>query len=150
MGSSLGLYNTKFKLLPIGTYDVILGTDWLMTLGTMNIDWSKKCMEFTKANKPIKVQGIQVQVDQCVASSGEQLKSMLKQGLVMHILQLQEVLNDQEFTTNPKILQILEEFSQVFEEPKGLPPKRACDHRIPLLHRAPPIYLRPYRHNLAQ
>lgn len=59
-----------------------------MTLGTMNIDWSKTCMEFTKANKLIKVQGIQVQVDQCVASSGEQLKSMLKQGLVMHILQL--------------------------------------------------------------
>ena len=31
--------------------------------------------------------------------------------------------------------------------PQGLPPRRACDHWIPLLPGAQPINIRPYRHS---
>lgn len=40
---------------------------------------------------------------------------------------------------------MLQEFADVFAEPKGLPPKRDCDHAIPLKVGAEPPSLRPYR-----
>lgn len=45
-----------------------------------------------------------------------------------------------------EILRVLEQYTDVFEEPKGLPPKRACDHRIPLMEGAQPVNQRPCRH----
>lgn len=46
----------------------------------------------------------------------------------------------------PDILRVLEQFTEVFEEPRELPPRRACDHRIPLIVGAQPVNQRPYRH----
>ncbi|PKI48776.1 hypothetical protein CRG98_030818 [Punica granatum] len=39
----------------------------------------------------------------------------------------------------------LKEFEDIFREPKGLPPKRPQDHRIPLKEGAQPVNIRPYR-----
>ena len=40
----------------------------------------------------------------------------------------------------------MKEFHDAFEEPKGLPPKRALDHNIPLKVNAKPMNWRPYRY----
>lgn len=49
------------------------------------------------------------------------------------------------FTTpDPQIELLLHEFKDVFEEPKGLPPKRTQDHQIPSLEETQPISVRPY------
>ena len=45
----------------------------------------------------------------------------------------------------PEIHKLLNEFASVFEEPKGLPPRRQYDHHIPLIPGARPISIRPYR-----
>lgn len=44
---------------------------------------------------------------------------------------------------------LLQEFAHVFSEPTGLPPKRMCDHHIPLVEGAKPVNLRPYRYKPA-
>lgn len=50
----------------------------------------------------------------------------------------------------PKEVQALvEEFSDLFLPPTGLPPKRASEHTIPLLPGSQPFRLRPYRYNVA-
>jgi len=41
---------------------------------------------------------------------------------------------------------ILDAFSQVFTVPDSLPPKRACDHAIPLISGATPVNIRAYRY----
>jgi hypothetical protein len=46
---------------------------------------------------------------------------------------------------NPLLL-LLEEFVDVFISPTGLPPPRACDHRIHLLPDTKPVAVRPYRY----
>lgn len=47
---------------------------------------------------------------------------------------------------NPKLLQVVDKYVDVFEIPKELPPKRALDHRIPLIAGTSPVNIRPYRH----
>uniref|UniRef100_A0A453T3Y2 Uncharacterized protein n=1 Tax=Aegilops tauschii subsp. strangulata TaxID=200361 RepID=A0A453T3Y2_AEGTS len=44
------------------------------------------------------------------------------------------------------IQRVLDEFPDVFTEPTGLPPRRACDHMIPLIPGAQPVNIWPYRH----
>lgn len=41
---------------------------------------------------------------------------------------------------------LLEQYSVLFQEPKGLPPTRAHDHQIPILTRQGPVSVRPYRY----
>ena len=45
---------------------------------------------------------------------------------------------------------LLQEFSDVFEESSQLPPVRSCDHAINLHEGAQPINLRPYRYSPLQ
>lgn len=40
-------------------------------------------------------------------------------------------------------------YHDVFREPTGLPPKRSCDHKIPLIEGSNPVNLRPYRYTPA-
>lgn len=46
----------------------------------------------------------------------------------------------------PEIQKLLQQFDDVFAPPTGLPPVRACDHQIPLVPGAKPVYIRPYRY----
>jgi hypothetical protein len=46
----------------------------------------------------------------------------------------------------PDIAELLQEFPQVFTVPTSLPPKRACDHAIPLISGATPVNIRAYRY----
>jgi hypothetical protein len=48
--------------------------------------------------------------------------------------------------THPLLDDLLQQHSNIFTEPQGLPPARACDHRIHLLPGTPPVAVRPYRY----
>src|SRR4051812_2641060 len=40
---------------------------------------------------------------------------------------------------------VLNGYSSIFDTPSGLPPRRQCDHVIPLIPGARPVSIRPYR-----
>ena len=44
------------------------------------------------------------------------------------------------------IQHLIEEFSKLFQEPTELPPRRQCNHHIPLAPGAPPVAVRQYRY----
>jgi hypothetical protein len=48
---------------------------------------------------------------------------------------------------HPQIQSLLDEFSQLFAEPSTLPPRRDCDHSIPLVPGAQPVCIRQYRYS---
>lgn len=51
----------------------------------------------------------------------------------------------------PGLNHLLESYSELFEEPKGLPPHREKhDHQIPLMEGSNPVNQRPYRYALYQ
>jgi hypothetical protein len=47
---------------------------------------------------------------------------------------------------NPDLQALLAEFDHLFQPVTGLPPKRHCDHSIPLIPGAQPVFVRPYRY----
>lgn len=51
---------------------------------------------------------------------------------------------------HPNIDQALQQFPELFEEPKTLPPKRPIDHKIMLKPESKPFTLRPYRFSFFQ
>lgn len=46
----------------------------------------------------------------------------------------------------PEIAAIIQEFDTLFQEPTELLPPRSCDHSIPLIEGANPMFIRPYRY----
>jgi hypothetical protein len=47
----------------------------------------------------------------------------------------------------PQVQELLDEFSSLFAEPSTLPPRRNCDHSIPLVPGAQPVSIRHYRYS---
>jgi hypothetical protein len=46
----------------------------------------------------------------------------------------------------PRFQELLTEFDHLFQPPTDLPSQRDCDHSIPLIAGAPPVFIRPYRY----
>ena len=46
-----------FLPLKLGSADVILGMQWLETLGGMQVDWKNLMMQFRQADNPLTLQG---------------------------------------------------------------------------------------------
>lgn len=55
-------------------------------------------------------------------------------------------MKDPHVNINPQLQPILTSYKDAFEEPKGLPPPRSQDHKIPLVLGSGPVGFRPYRY----
>ncbi|XP_074346704.1 uncharacterized protein LOC141685510 [Apium graveolens] len=153
---------SDFLPLGLGNSDVILGVQWLETLGVVMTDWKKQEMTYNIQGKPVTLVG-----DPSLIRSRISLKAMIKSlkkiggGFVvecrqMEALELQqaekvrsqssgEVTKESMFLTD-----ILQRHAKVFEEPKGLPPKRNHEHAIRLKGGSEPVGVRPYRYPQCQ
>lgn len=76
---------------------------------------------------------------------------MIQTGAVAPLIQLDMVWGKHTEAILPTENQnILDRHKDRFSEPHGLPPARACDHRIPLLPGALPVSIRPYHYSPRQ
>ncbi|KAK1651077.1 hypothetical protein QYE76_068882 [Lolium multiflorum] len=138
---------TDLKILPLGTYDAILGMDWLEEHNP-DIDWVAKTLQFQSVCGKFKLQGHCSDNIQCSAISATELQTICKKGSAAHLvhvyaldgqLMVEEIIPEQ-------IQQVVDKFTDVFAEPESLPPRRNCDHSIPLMPGAQPVNTRAYRH----
>ncbi|XP_040244116.3 uncharacterized protein [Aegilops tauschii subsp. strangulata] len=145
-------FRTDLKVLALGTYDAILGMDWLEHHSPMTVDWRAKLLEFQSPLGTVKLQGHDSELSTCLLINAVQLQSLCKNKAVSHIVHLCPISEDQtEGQHIPECLQpILDDFVDVFGEPEGLPPKRSCDHKIQLLPGAQPFSIKAYRHKPEQ
>jgi hypothetical protein len=78
------------------------------------------------------------------------LQGQLPESATGAVVQVFHIASDASSTdhnpVHPSVQLILDEFASVFAEPTGLPPRRACDHTIPLVPGAQPVLVRPYRY----
>lgn len=136
------------KVLALGTYDAILGMDWLEAHSPMQVDWRAKCLEFSTSEGTVCLRGHDSNSTDCFMINSIQLQSLCKQQAITHIVQVCATTEEATASTPVRAIvqQVIDTFLDVFGEPTGLPPRRPCDHRIPLIPGAQPMNVRPYRH----
>lgn len=145
-------FSTNFKVLPLGSYDVILGMDWLEYHSPMLIDWPRRCMQIENCGYTILLQGVAAKNQSCALLSCTQLGSINKNAAVAYVVQLcysegaESEVTVQAQELSPDIVQLLLEFEDIFLEPTELPPSRDCNHKIPLMQGSQPVNMRQYRH----
>lgn len=111
-------------------------------------------MKFTHEGRRICLLGIQDQQPKCKQISSRKLKVLLRRGAVQQVIRIQPVHQEQDLfslqsgptTDTPlptEIQEVLQEFQELFSPPMSLPPRRAHDHKIPLVPGAQPVSARP-------
>lgn len=125
-------FTSDFRVLPLSSYDIILGMDWLVCHSPMKVHWLQKWMIIPYQESSVLLQG---------------LSAVCSPGSVVAVHQLEPVSQSVTDLKLPSpLLALLSEFLTVFEPPSGLPPSRYCDHSIPLIPGASPVKVRPYRY----
>lgn len=88
------------KVLPLGTYDAILGMDWLEEHNTMTVDWKGKHIAMPSTQGVVHLRGHPSSTD-CTIINSLQLQSLCRQGAVSHMVQLYQVTVETEQTAVP-------------------------------------------------
>ncbi|KOM26277.1 hypothetical protein LR48_Vigan246s000500 [Vigna angularis] len=142
----------KFYLFELGGVDLFLVVSWLATLGEVKTNWKTLTMRFNQDAREVRIQGdptltkrvitpatllkeIEIEVVSLVWNMGcTELEERVDEGETLHPEQQAE-LED-----------ILEDFEDIFQEPKGLPPNRSMNHQIRVKVSVDPVNVRPYRY----
>jgi hypothetical protein len=142
--------NSLMIAIPMGGVDVVLGVQWLKSLGTMDFNFQELFMNFLLEGKEFELRGIIGKPSKVVSSNG--MTKLLKkrhQGVIVQLCLLDVQ------TSNPTIpldLQgIIDKNSKVFEYiPRGFPPTRDHDISIHLIPGSFHPNIKLYRYPYAQ
>ncbi|CAA0831880.1 Unknown protein [Striga hermonthica] len=115
-------FTVDLFVMPLAGYDVVLGTNWMAMLGPIIWDLAARTMAFHHAGRAVRWQGVPP------LSAPRVLTAV---------------------ADSPLLDGLLGAFSDVFEEPSGLPPTRGRDHCIVLKPGSLPVAVRPYRYPAA-
>jgi hypothetical protein len=130
--------------IEMGGCDIVLGADWLRTLGPILMDFQNLTMQFDQGGHPYKFQGITASSPEVISS--HRMEKLLKKGHSGVIAQLHAI-QATEIAPVPQDLQaLLSKYQPVFSTPQGLPPSRG----VPLVPGSLPPNIHPYRHPFAQ
>lgn len=137
-------FSDDFVVLELGRVDVILGVQWLRTLGVPTVDWENNIWSFIYQGKPVTLKG-----DPELHGLNFSMKRLLSGRIVQKnssevvLQQLEGKSSDSEVI--PALMQEeLLKFDAVFQKPKGLPPLRGREHAIVLKDESKPMSVRPY------
>lgn len=137
-----------FLLLDLGTLDVVLGMQWLQTMGKMEADWPVLMLKFDKGGKQIMIRGnpILARLEVSMKHPAKQWEAQA-QGYLVELQTLNTQMEEAEVIPDsplPLVENMIHEYLDLFQKPEELPPNRAVDHRIPLKEGQPPVNVRPY------
>jgi hypothetical protein len=111
--------------ISLGGFDLVLGADYLCTLGTILLDLDFLRMAFQWRGRRVFWRGLGVPHSEGPEAHAHSVDA------------------DPDW---PFIDDLLREYDDVFAEPHGLPPSRPYDHRMRLLLRTTPVAVPPYRY----
>lgn len=148
------IFQANMRVLQLKGRDMVLGIQWLATLGSVRWDFKNLSMEFTLNDRRHVLRGGKREEGQVIGP--DKMTSCYKkhpQGAIALICMLQAdstgagAGHKQGTQEELQDLQaLLTEFADLFQEPTELPPTRSHDHCIPLKPGTEPTNVRPYRY----
>ena len=133
-----------FIMLELGQVDMILGIQWLRTLGKCEVNWETHEMSFTFKGNRVLLRGDSSLQNGNVSKKELQCSKSHLNGIDAQFFQVNTTETQQEIPL--PIEHLLERYLKVFAEPNQLPPLRNREHAINLIAGAGPISVRPYRY----
>jgi hypothetical protein len=147
----IGDYHLKSHMFAIdmGGCDIVLGADWLRTLGPILMGFKALNMQFDQEGHQYKFQGITASSPEIISSHHRE--NLLKKGHFGVITQLHAI-QAKKTPSIPQDLQaIISKHQLFFSTPQGLPPSLGVhDHSIPLVPGSLPPNICQYRHPFSQ
>jgi hypothetical protein len=147
----IGHYQLKSHMFSIdmGGCDIVLGVEWIQTLGPILMDFKELTMQFEHEEKKYQLQGIIVGSPEIISS--HHMENILNKGHSGIIAQLHSIQSIETPSVHPNLQAILSKHQAIFSTPQGLPPSRGVhDHSIPLVPSSLPPNILPYRHPFSQ
>ncbi|XP_014491240.1 uncharacterized protein LOC106753853 [Vigna radiata var. radiata] len=147
------IFTVDFHVLPISGADVVLGIQWLKTLGPIVTDYSQLTMRFDREGHTVELSATSPSGPQHI--SAPQLKRIFETNSAaayFHIQISPTYFPSQPSTvtlpthSHPHLSSLLHKYQSLFISPTSLPPTRPTDHHIHLLPHSSPVTVRPYRY----
>lgn len=101
-------FKSDFKLLNLGSYDAILGMDWLEQFSPMQVDWVNKWLEVVIDGQPVRLYGVTHQTDRCSSITPDQCLGMAKVGSLLFMVQLMSISHSEKTEIPDDIQSILD------------------------------------------
>ena len=105
--------------IPMGGVDVVLGVQWLQSLGTIAFNFQELFIKFSTEGKDVELRGIAWKPGKIISSNVMTKLLKKEQGGVIAQLCLLDV-STSEYSIAPNLQKVLDNHSKVFETPKGL------------------------------
>ncbi|GJX19436.1 putative mitochondrial protein [Tanacetum coccineum] len=140
------VFTSDVMLLPLGGCEMVLGIQWLATLGDMQCNFKKLIMKFNHKGRQLVLRGMNNTHVHWMQGKEGMLKQAELSSMALCVYPVQLCQMESVESVSAEVEQVLTQFDEVFEVPKDLPPQRSHDHQIPLMPNTPPINVRPYRH----
>jgi hypothetical protein len=141
--------------IPLGGCEMVLGIQWLSTLGDMLCNFLDLKMEFMYHGKKVVLRGTKKASLQWMKGSKMHIQTPCAElsymALCLYPTASLNMVSMSDIVEVPKEISLLiDKYPDVFAIPTTLPPQRSFDHKIPLKEGTMPINSKPYRHPLTQ
>ncbi|KAJ0009679.1 hypothetical protein Pint_32977 [Pistacia integerrima] len=121
---------------------MVLGVQWLETLGSVVCDWKKSTMDFIWQNQPRKLQGVAAPPIQTTSLQG--LAKEYHQRHAIFALYPQSDCKNMQAKPSADMQSLLDQYSDIFAEPTTRPPTRDVEHTIQLKEGTEVVNVKPY------
>jgi hypothetical protein len=147
----IGHYQLKYHMFSIdmGGCDIVLGVEWLRTLGPILMYFKELTMQFQQAGQRYQFQGLTIGSPEIISS--HRMEKIFKKGHSGIIAQLHSIQVVETPYVHPNLQAILSKHQVIFSTPQGLPSSRGVhDHSIPLIPGSLHPNVQPYRYSFSQ
>lgn len=140
------VFTGKFHVIPVGGYDMILEVNWMKLVSPVVFDFGHNSITINWRGEKVELSSSSQETTTKILLTNSVEKFDQEEAYFLcQVVGKEEAVEDACAQVPTEILELLHQYDDLFDEPKGLPPPRAHDHLIPLKEGSVPVSSNPYR-----